>query len=67
MDEQQQEAFDKHDLETQRSIIRQSFDEIVTAIGKAMDGAGLTFLLGITMPSSGAIITMFQSKRSERS
>jgi hypothetical protein len=53
MDEQQQEAFDEHDLETQRSIIRQSFDEIVTDIGIAMCVAHLTFPLGITIPSSG--------------
>ena len=52
MDEQQQEAFDEHDLETQRSIIRQSFDEIVTDIGIAMRVAHLTFPLGITIPSS---------------
>ena len=39
MDEQQQEAFDEHDLETQRLNVRQSFDEIVTDIGIAMRDA----------------------------
>jgi hypothetical protein len=59
MDEQQQEAFDEHDLETQRSTIRQSFDEIVSEIRVAMQTARLTFPLGITIPSSGfAFITM---------
>jgi hypothetical protein len=58
MDEQQQEAFDEHDLETQRSIIRQSFDEIISDIGIAMRDAHLTFPLGITVPSSGAFISM---------
>src|ERR1700729_206938 len=59
MDEQQREAFDEHDLETQRLNVRQSFDEIVTDIGIAMRDAHLTFPLGITIPSSGhAIVTV---------
>jgi hypothetical protein len=58
MDEQQQETFEDDDLETQRSTIRQSFDEIVTDIGIAMRDAHLTFPLGITVPSSGAFISM---------
>jgi hypothetical protein len=58
MDEQQQEAFNEDDLETQRSIIRQSLDEIVTDIGIAMRDAHSTFPLGITVPSSGAFISM---------
>jgi hypothetical protein len=60
MDEQeQQDPSDDGYLEAQKSIIRQSFDEIVTDIGIEMRRAHLRFPLGITIPSSGsAFVTM---------
>jgi hypothetical protein len=58
IDEQQQPS-DDDDLETLRSIIRQSLDEIANDIGAAMRDAHLNFPVGITTPSSGSsIVTM---------
>ena len=60
MDEQQ-EPFtdDDHDLEEQRSIIRQSLDEIAADVGTALLKANLTFPIGLTTPTSGrALLTI---------
>jgi hypothetical protein len=55
MDEQQ-EPFtdDDHDLEEQRSIIRQSLDEIAADVGTALLKANLTFPIGLTTPTRAA-------------
>jgi hypothetical protein len=59
MDEQRQRDPSDDDYpEAQRSIIRQSFDEIVNLVGIRMRDALLTFPLGLTIPSSGAFIPM---------
>jgi hypothetical protein len=58
IDEQQEPSDDDH-LETLRSIIRQSLDEIANDISAAMRAAHLNFPVGLTTPSSGsAIVTM---------
>jgi hypothetical protein len=50
---------DKDDFETQRSIIRQSLDEIANDVGIAMRDANLKFPFGLTAPSSGpSFVTM---------
>ena len=47
------------DLETLRSTIRQSLDEIANDVGSAMRDARLQFPLGLTVPNSGhALVTM---------
>lgn len=57
--DEQQELSDDDDLETLRSIIRQSLDEIASDIGAAMRDAHLNFPVGLTCSSSGsAIVTM---------
>jgi hypothetical protein len=58
MDEQQQNPLEDDDLESQRSIIRLSFDEIVNLVGIRMRDALLTFPLGLAIPDSGAFISM---------
>jgi hypothetical protein len=58
IDEQQEPSDDDH-LETLRSIIRQSLDEIANDISAAMRDAHLNFPVSLTTPSSGsAIVTM---------
>lgn len=52
----QQEPFadDDYDaLEAQRSIIRQSLNEIAADVGTVLLKANLTFPIGLTTPSSG--------------
>ena len=52
----QQEPYTDDDydaLEAQRSIIRQSLDEIAADVGTALLKANLTFPIGLTTPSSG--------------
>jgi hypothetical protein len=50
---------DDNDLETQRSIIRRSLDQIAHDVGIAMRDAGLDFPLGLTVPRSReSLITM---------
>jgi hypothetical protein len=49
---------DDDDLETQRSIIRQSLAEIADAVAIKMQCANLHFPLGVAVPSSGALLTM---------
>jgi hypothetical protein len=44
-------------LETQRSIVRQSLDGIANDVGMAMRDARLDFPLGLTVPNSGYAIT----------
>jgi hypothetical protein len=57
-DEQQDPSDDDH-LETLRSIIRQSLNEIANDIGAAMRDAQLSFPVGLTCPSSGdTLVTM---------
>jgi len=53
MDEQQQAPSSDGYLETQRSTIRKSFDEIVSLVSNRMHDAHLSFPLGLTIPSSG--------------
>ena len=46
-------------LETQRSIIRQSLDEFAEELGVAMRAANLHYPIGLTVPISGeALVTM---------
>jgi hypothetical protein len=49
---------DKDDLETQRSIIRHSLAEIAGDVVIAMRDASLHFPLGISVPNSGALLTI---------
>jgi len=53
----QQEPFTDDDyddaLEEQRSIIRQSLDQIAADVGTTLLEANLTFPIGLTTPSSG--------------
>ena len=57
--DQNQELTDNDGLETQRSSIRQSLDEIANEVGIAMRNANLTFPIGLAVPISGeALITM---------
>jgi hypothetical protein len=57
--DKQQEPSDDDDLETLRSVIRQSLAEITNEVGIAMRDAKLSFPIGITTPSSGlAIVTV---------
>ena len=57
--DEQQEPSDDDDLETLRSIIRQSLNEIANDIGTAMRDAHLNFPVGLTCPSSGcSVVTM---------
>jgi hypothetical protein len=49
---------DDDDLETQRSIIRQSLAEIAADVAIKMRSANLYFPLGVAVPSSGALLTM---------
>jgi hypothetical protein len=51
-DQQEPLTDDDHDLEEQRSIIRQSLDEIAADVGTALLKANLTFPIGLTIPSS---------------
>ena len=53
MDGQPEETFDSDDLETRRSTIRQSLDEIVNHVSIAMRDAHLDFPLALTIPSAG--------------
>ena len=55
IDDQQEPFFDDDDaaLEEQRSIIRQSLDQIAADVGTALFEANLTFPIGLTTPSSG--------------
>ena len=53
MTEQQQAPSSDNYLETQRSIIRKSFDEIVSLVSNRMHEAHLSFPLALTIPSSG--------------
>ena len=55
----QLEPTDDDELETQRSIIRQSLDEIAEELGVAMRAANLHYPIGLTVPISGeALVTM---------
>ena len=46
-------------IDAQRSIIRESLDEIATEVGTTLLSANLRFPIGITTPSSGnAIVTI---------
>jgi hypothetical protein len=46
-------------LEAQRSILRQSLDETANAVRIEMNGAGLSFPFGMTVPESGlSLVTM---------
>ena len=55
----QLEPTDDDKLETQKSIIRQSIDEIASELGLAMRDANLDYPIGLTVPISGeALITM---------
>ena len=63
IDDDQQEPFTDDDdddaLEAQRSIIRQSLDQIAADIGAALLKANLTFPIGLTTPSTGtALLTI---------
>ena len=55
IDDQQEPFSDDDDaaLEEQRSIIRQSLDQIAADVGTALFEANLTFPIGLTTPSSG--------------
>ena len=55
IDDQQEPFSDDDDdaLEDQRSIIRQSLDQIADDVGTALLQANLTFPIGLTTPSSG--------------
>jgi hypothetical protein len=53
------ELTDDDELETQKSIIQQSLDEIASELGLAMRDANLDYPVGLTVPISGAaLITM---------
>ena len=53
------ESADDDKLETQKSIIQQSLDEIASELGLAMRDANLDYPVGLTVPISGeALITM---------
>ena len=55
----QPEPTDDDELETQRSIIRRSLDEIGEELGVAMRAANLHYPIGLTVPHSGeAFVTM---------
>jgi hypothetical protein len=55
----QEPPTDDGDLETQRTIIRQSLDEIANDVGIAMRNANLKFPFGLTVPDSGPpLVTM---------
>jgi hypothetical protein len=57
-DEQQETSTDDR-IDAQRSIIRESLDEIAAEVGTALLSANLRFPIGITTPSSGhAIVTI---------
>jgi hypothetical protein len=57
--DEQQDPSDYDDIETLRSIIRESLDEIANDIGAAMRDAHLSFPVGLTTPNSGSsIVTM---------
>jgi hypothetical protein len=62
IDDQQEPFTDDDDgdaLEAQRSIIRQSLDQIAADVGTALLKANLTFPIGLTIPSSGrALLTI---------
>ena len=45
-------SFD-HDLEIERSIVRQSLEDILSEIERATRDAGLCYPIGLTVPSSG--------------
>ena len=46
-------------LETQRSIIRQSLDDIANEVGIAMRGVNMNYPIGLAVPTSrAALITM---------
>jgi hypothetical protein len=55
----QREPTDDGELETQRSIIRRSLDEIANELGIAMRAANMTYSIGLAVPISGeALVTM---------
>ncbi len=55
----QLEPTDDGELETQRSIIRESLDEFAEELGVAMRAANLHYPIGLTVPTSGeALVTM---------
>ena len=55
----QLEPTDDDELETQRSIIRESLDEFAEELGVAMRAANLHYPIGLTVPHSGeAFVTM---------
>jgi hypothetical protein len=57
--DEQQETSTDDGIDAQRSIIRQSLDEIANDIGTAMRDAHLDFPVGLTTPNSGhAIVTI---------
>jgi hypothetical protein len=57
--DEQQEPSDDDDLESLRSVIRQSHNEIANDVGIAMRDAHLTFPAGLTTPTSGySIVTV---------
>jgi hypothetical protein len=55
IDDQQEPFTDDDDdaLEAQRSIVRQSLDQIAADVGTALLETNLTFPIGLTTPSSG--------------
>jgi hypothetical protein len=57
--DEQQESSTDDGIDAQRSIIRESIDEIANDIGTAMRDSHLDFPVGLTVPSSGAFLTMF--------
>src|ERR1700733_1163469 len=59
IDDQQEPFNDDDALEAQRSIIRQSLDQIAADVGAALIKANLKFPIGITTPSTGtALLTI---------
>jgi hypothetical protein len=55
----QREPTDDDELETQRSIIRESLDEFAEELSVAMRAANLHYPIGLTVPHSGeAFVTM---------
>jgi hypothetical protein len=57
--DEQQETSTDDGIDAQRSIIRESLDEIAAEVGTALLSANLRFPIGITTPSSGhAIVTI---------
>jgi hypothetical protein len=61
IDDQQESFFDDDDdaLEEQKSIVRQSLDQIAADVGTALLKANLTFPIGLTTPSTGtALLTI---------